>query len=379
MVIEPRFQKVADRFFELTESQPYGGASLAVFQFGVPVIDIWAGESRPGVEWQENTKSVVFSTSKGLLSIICHKLIQEGKINVDESVATYWPEFAQAGKENITVAMIMRHRSGLSAPREDLTLNDVEAITPVEEALASQEPIWEPDTGYLYHAGTIGQLLGKIVANVTGKSLNRYLQDEICKPLGVEAWYGIPTDKESEVAQLKSDGKNPRIKHPYGSPLYWNERAMTYGKAFIAEVDSFDGGYNDPRVHAFQHAGAGGITNARSIAKIYSSTVCITDGIRLLNDQSIANAISRPNPGRNVFNDPEPYPIHSLGFEVANPEHSPVLGPRMFAHDGLGGQQGFADPDSKIGFGYTTNWIPRVADGMARHRELTRVLKEILH
>ena len=118
--------------------------------------------------------------------------------------------------------------------------------------------------------------------------------------------------------------------------------------------------------------------NARSIAKIYSATVADTDGQRILNDQTIINAISRPNQGPNIFNDPAPYPIWSLGFEVANPAHSPVIGPRMFGHDGLGGQQGFADLDSRISFGYTTNWIPRVADGMARHRELTRVLKEVL-
>ena len=378
MLIESRFEEVASTFFQLTEKQPYGGASLAIFDHGKPVIDIWAGEAAPGIPWSENTKSVVFSTSKGLLSIICHKLIQDGILDVDEKVSTYWPEFSAAGKEEITVAMVMRHRAGLSAVREDLTLEDVESIEPVERALASQEPIWIPDTGYLYHAGTIGHLLGKIIFNITGKRLNQHLQELLCKPLGVEAWYGIPADKEGEVALLKSDGNIPRGNFPTGSPEYWNERAMTYGKAFTSDVDSPTGGFNDPRIHKIEHAGAGGITNARSIAKIYSATVADTDGQRILNDQTIINAISRPNQGPNVFNDPAPYPIWSLGFEVANPAHSPVIGPRMFGHDGLGGQQGFADLDNRISFGYTTNWIPRVADGMARHRELTRVLAKVL-
>jgi CubicO group peptidase (beta-lactamase class C family) len=180
MFIKNQFQPVADKFFALTAEQLYGGASLCIYQNGAPVLDIWAGEARPGVAWQEDTKSVVFSTSKGLLSILMHRLIEQGVINPDEKVSTYWPEFANNGKENITVAMIMRHRSGLSAVREDLTLADLQEMERIEGALARQKPIWEPDTGYLYHAGTIGQLLGRIIYNVTGKRVNQFLQEEIC-------------------------------------------------------------------------------------------------------------------------------------------------------------------------------------------------------
>ena len=379
MLIDPRFAPVADKFFALTKEQPYGGAALCIYQNGAPVLDIWAGEAQPGQAWEESTKTVVFSTSKGLLSILMHQLIESGEINPDEKVSTYWPEFGVNGKENITVAMIMRHRSGLSAVREDLTLADLQDTSRIEAALARQAPIWEPDTGYLYHAGTIGQLLGKIIFNVTGKRVNQLLQDKLAKPLNVEAYFGSPANIENEIAQLKSDDAPIDIEYEFESPLYWNKRAMTYGNAFIGHVDDFIGGYNDPAVHALEHAGAGGITNARSVAKIYSATVVQTDGIRLLSDSSIEAAISRPNPGRNVFGDPEPYPVHSVGFIVANPSHSPVLSAKTFGHDGLGGQQGFADLNHKIGFSYVTNWIPMVADGMARHREITKVLKSVVN
>ncbi|CAN2225506.1 AmpC Beta-lactamase class C and other penicillin binding proteins [Candidatus Nanopelagicaceae bacterium] len=369
---------VADKFFSLTEEQPYGGAALAIYQNGVPVLDIWGGEARPGLAWQKDTKSVVFSTSKGILSILVHQLIQDGFIDPDEKVSKYWPEFAANGKENVTVAMIMRHRSGLSAVRDDLTFEDLQSVIPVENALANQKPIWEPDTGYLYHAGTIGQLIGKIIFNVTGMRINELLQSKIARPLSVEAWYGIPSEVEKDVTFLKSDDAPINASPVFESPEYWNIRAMTYGNAFRGHVDDFEGGYNDPRTHALEHAGAGGISNARSVAKIYSSVVCETDGVRLLSDETIMKAISRPNPGPNIFGDPAPYPIHSLGFIVANPVHSPVLSPRTFGHDGLGGQQGFADLDHRIGFSYVTNWIPMVKDGMARHREITKVLAEVL-
>ena len=377
MLIDAPFQAVADKFFSLTADQPYGGAALCVYQHGTPVLDIWAGEARPGNPWEENTKSVVFSTSKGLLSIIGHQLIQDGLLDPDEKVSHYWPEFAANGKENVTVAMIMRHRSGLSAVREDLTFEDLQKVTPVEEALARQLPIWEPDTGYLYHAGTIGHLLGKIYFNITGKRLNHLLQEIIAKPLGVEAYFGTLPEIENQIAQLKSDDA-PLIDYPFESPLYWNRRAMTFGKAFTGHIDDFVGGYNDPRTHQLEFAGAGGVTNARAVAKTYSALVHETDGVRILNDETITNAISRPNSGRNVFGDPEPYPIHSLGFIVANPEHSPVLSNTTFGHDGLGGQQGFADQKHGIGFSYVTNWTPIIADGMARHREITKVLAEVL-
>lgn len=377
MLIDARFQVVADKFFSLTAEQPYGGAALCVYQHGKPVLDIWAGEASPGKLWEEDTKSVVFSTSKGLLSIIGHRLIQDGLIDPDEKVAHYWPEFAANGKENVTVAMIMRHRSGLSAVREDLTFEDLQKLTPVEDALARQVPIWEPDTGYLYHAGTIGHLLGKIYFNITGKRLNQLLQEIVAKPLGVEAYFGTSPEIENQIAQLKSDDA-PLIDYPFESPLYWNRRAMTFGKAFIGHVDDFVGGYNDPRTHQLEFAGAGGVTNARAVAKTYSALVRETDGVRILSDEIIEKAISRPNIGPNVFNDPAPYPIHSLGFIVANPEHSPALSDTTFGHDGLGGQQGFADQKNEIVFGYVTNWIPMVANGMARHREITKALKNLL-
>ncbi len=377
MLILEQFQPVADKFFALTAEQPYGGAALCIYQNGLPVLDIWAGEQRPGVAWEENTKSVVFSTSKGLLSIIGHYLIQQGLLDPDERVAHYWPEFAANGKEDITVAMIMRHRSGLSAVREDLTFDDMLKLTPVEDALARQKPIWEPDTGFLYHAGTIGHLLGKIYFNITGKRLNQLLQEIIASPLRVEAYFGTPAEIENQITHLKSDDA-PLIDYPFESPLYWNRRAMSFGKAFVGHVDDFVGGFNDPRAHQMEFAGAGGVMNARAIAKTYSALVHETDGGRILSDDTVKKAISRPNIGPNIYGDPAPYPIHSLGFIVANPVHSPVLSDTTFGHDGLGGQQGFADQVHKIGFGYCTNWIPMVADGMARHREITNVLAEVL-
>ena len=98
MIVEPLFQRVADQFFQQVSDQPYGGASLAIFQNGRPVVDIWAGESSPGNKWSRDTKCVVFSATKGFLTLLVLRAVERGEIDVDERVSSYWPEFGCNGK-----------------------------------------------------------------------------------------------------------------------------------------------------------------------------------------------------------------------------------------------------------------------------------------
>lgn len=378
MLITPKLQPVADRFFEQVDHQPYGGAALCIFQDGQPILDIWAGESKPGKKWERDTSQVIFSTTKGLLTILFMRAVERGQIDINERVSKYWPEFGCNGKEDITVKMILRHRAGLNTTEETMTLDDILALAPVEDAFARQAPIYQPDSGFVYHALSIGHLLGKILYNVTGQRVRELIQEEISLPLGVSAWIGVPRDAKLDMAILKSDQPivKPAIKPD--TKEYWEDRAMGYGGAMGWLLDAENGGWNDPRIYQAEIAGAGGVTNARAIAKIYSAAAVETDGVKLLKDSTISEAIAHPNPGDNIFGDPQPHPIHSLGFIVANQQHCPALSNTTFGHNGLGGQQGFGDLDTRIGFGYTTNWVPVVADGMLRHRELTRILMDCL-
>ncbi len=378
MTIRAGFEVLADKFFDLTKKQPSGGAALCVYHNGHPIIDIWDGEASPGTPWKAESNVLVFSTTKGLLSILAHRAIEQGLIDINEKVSKYWPEFGCNGKENITVEMVMRHRSGLSAPREDLTFDDVLALQPVLDALARQSPIWEPDSGFAYHSISFGHLLGRIVSGATGMSIRDLMKRDISQPLNVPAWIGISPDVEVPIARLITD-TGPAAPIPaIDSDAYWMERAFSFGGALKKGLtDDFES-WNDPRIYQAEIAGAGGVTNARAIAKIYSATVVETDSIRLLQDKSIMEALNHRNPGDNIWGDPQPHPVHSLGFMVANPQHSPVLSDSTFGHEGLGGQQGFADLENRIGFGYVTNWVPLYEDGMKRHRELTRVLKSCL-
>ncbi len=377
MLIDPRLTKVAERFLQQVDEQPYGGAALAIYQDGKPILDIWAGESRPGAAWESETKSVIFSATKGILTILVLRAIERGELDINLPVAHYWPEFAAGGKSEITVKMVLRHRAGLNTTARDMTLQEILDLVPVEEMFATQEPIYSPDSGFVYHALSVGHLLGKILFNITGKRINQLLQEEIANPLGIPMWIGVPDSHGLDIALLKSDQPDHLPAFEYGSKDYWQAHAMGYG-FHQGKLDDEIGGWNDPRLHRAEIAGAGGITDARSIAKMYSAAVTETDGVRILSDEIIHESISHPNPGDNIFGEPQPHPIHSLGFIVANNQHCPAISKTTFGHNGFGGQQGFGDLDSRIGFGYVTNWVPAIADGMLRHRELTKILIESL-
>lgn len=377
MLINLRLSTVAERFFQQVKEQPFGGAALAIYRDGAPILDIWAGDSRPGNAWQKDTKTVIFSATKGILTILVLRAIERGELDINKPVALYWPEFAAGGKSEITLAMVLRHRAGLNTTARDMTLQEILDLVPVEQMFAAQEPIYPPDSGFVYHALSVGHLLGKILFNVTGKRINQLVQEEIAYPLNIPMWIGVPQDHQLDIALLKSDQPDDIAKFEYGTKEYWQSHAMGYG-SHNGKLDDLIGGWNDPRLHRAEIAGAGGISDARSIAKMYSAAVTKTDGVRILSDELIHLAISHPNPGDNIFGEPQPHPIHSLGFIVANDQHCPAISSTTFGHNGFGGQQGFGDLDSRIGFGYVTNWVPAVSDGMLRHRELTKLLIEAL-
>jgi CubicO group peptidase (beta-lactamase class C family) len=125
MLIDSKFQPIADLFFAQQERYPLGGSSLAIFKDGAPVVNIWQGEQAPGKQWNAQTVSVVFSCTKALTSIMAHRLVQEGKLDLEQKVSHYWPEFAQAGKENIPVKWLLQHKAGLSTTRRDLTMDEI--------------------------------------------------------------------------------------------------------------------------------------------------------------------------------------------------------------------------------------------------------------
>lgn len=372
--VDPRFSSVRGIFDDIIHGQPRGGAAFSVFVEGECVVDLTGGESRNGQPWTPDTVSTIFSCTKGVASIVVAQLVERGQCDPDSRVVRYWPEFGSVS-ETLTVRQLMEHRAGLSATRESLTLKEVLAGRPVLEALLSQEPLWTPGEGYAYHALTFGHLVGELILRITGNTVGEMLQSEIAVPLGVDAWIGIPHAAEGRVAELIAGSDFTRPAAVEGSGEYWDERAMTFGGAFaLAEIGAPGKGFNLPEVHQAELAGAGGITNARGLATIWSSVVTETNGVRLLSDETVAQMTERRITGPSVWGDPGPWWGRGFGVMLATDGKPEMLSEASFGHDGLGGQAGWADPTHRASIGFVSNYL---LSGGSEHERWIRLVAEV--
>jgi CubicO group peptidase (beta-lactamase class C family) len=377
------YDQVREAFVKAFEDKPNMGASLAIRVDGQEVVNLIGGTADHvvGSSWDEQTISVIFSCTKGLMSLLAAKAVEDGKLSYSDLVSKYWPEFAQAGKANVTVGDLLSHRSGLSAPRQDISTAEAIDWTFVTSLLASQEPLWEPGSGYAYHALTHGWLIGEVLRRVTGSSVSEQFRNIIADPLDADAWIGLPTEFSSRVAkmhagstlmQLVEEQKAARVP----GVIDWSHRAMTLGAAFPSELVNYEGGFNSQEIQEAEIPGAGGIANASALASIWSAAVTDTKGVRLLSDESVKLATQVVSEGKPVWDVPGPWPRFGMGFQLDG-EARRYLSPQGFGHDGAGGQVAFADPTHKVGFAFLTNQM-EAGDDM-RATSIIDALRQVLN
>ncbi len=377
--VAPGFEPVADAFAAAFDGRPAMGGALHITLEGESIVNLWAGtaDARTGRAWTGRTPSVVFSCTKGLVSILAARLVQEGRLDYAAPVSRYWPQFAAAGKGSVTVGQALAHQAGLSAPRADLTEDDIVDWDRVVTALAAQEPLWPLGSGYAYHALTHGWVAGEIIRRVTGQSVGEYFRDLVTSPLGVDAWIGLPDDKADDAAHLQvSPPLSALWAEEAAKPApNWPYKAMTLGQALPADLVSEDGGFNKQRIRAAEIPGAGGIATAEALATIWSATVVPTRGVRLIDDAVIAEATGTQSEGASVFGGEPPFCRWGYGFQLDSAARR-YLADGNFGHDGAGGQVGFADPVRRIGFGFVTNWMMGPED--QRATQILDVLRPLI-
>jgi CubicO group peptidase (beta-lactamase class C family) len=353
------------------------GAAFSAYHRGRLVVDVWGGIADPATQrpWERDSMILVYSTTKGATAIAAHKLAQEGLLDIDAPVASYWPEFAQEGKGNMPVRYLLSHRAGLAWVDEPLTLEQALAWEPMIHALERQKPSWEPGTAHGYHAITYGYLVGEVVRRVSGRSVGTYFREEIAEPLGLDFWIGLPEEHESRVAMLVGsltgdlDSANldadarASIAALIGPDSILG-KALTGGGAFAA-----DGIWNTRAVHAAEVPAAAGVSDARSIARMYAACVGEVDGIRILTPEQVAIASAQETEGPNVVLMNLDLQF-GLGFIVPSTLVS-LGGPRSFGHFGAGGSVGWADPDAELGFGYV---MSRMEMGLAGDNRSSRLV-----
>jgi CubicO group peptidase (beta-lactamase class C family) len=173
----------------------HGGAALSIWVEGQPVVETQTGvaDARTGRPWAENTLTATFSCTKGIASLLVAMLIDRGAIpSLEVPLSTIWPDFGTPGKGEISLGDALAHRAGVSAPRQDLALNEILDGVTLAAALAAQEPLWPPGTHHQYHTMTHGVITEQVVARVTGRSIGRFLADEVAGPLDADMWIGLP-------------------------------------------------------------------------------------------------------------------------------------------------------------------------------------------
>ncbi|MCX4734606.1 serine hydrolase [Streptomyces sp. NBC_01363] len=379
----PGFASLAEAFSTAFTGHDAMGAALCVRVAGETVVDLWGGiaDPRDRSPWTKDTTSVIFSCTKGLVSILAARLVQDGLLDYRTPVATYWPEFAAEGKEKITVADLLAHRSGLSAPRDLLNVEDVIDWDGVTGRLAAQQPLWTTGQGYAYHALTHGWLAGEVIRRITGKTVGQYFDELIAAPLQADAWIGIPRGARHQVAHLRAGTSLTALVAQQAAArvageIDWPERAMTLGNAFPPELVDATGGFNDPRIQAAELPGAGGIASARALASIWSSTVVETNGVRLLDAGTVTDATRPQTEGTPIFGGQPPFARWGMGFQLPSLARE-FLGPASFGHDGAGGQVAFADTTHQVGFAFLTNLMEAGPDHRATAivDELRRILR----
>jgi CubicO group peptidase (beta-lactamase class C family) len=354
---ELKFNRVKDAFAASFENGEEVGSAVAITLDGKPVVDLWAGhadqeKTRP---WTRDTIANVYSTTKGLIAICAHRLVDQGKLDFDAPVARYWPEFAQAGKDAIPVRWLFSHRAGVPAVRTELAPDALFDWDAMCTALAAQEPWWEPGTKHGYHALTYGWLAGEVIHRITGKTPGTYFHDELAKPLGLDAHIGLGAEHDARVANLI-----PSPPPPPGQPNLWAEVLQKpesmLAKAFANPKTMLRPGLvNSREWRAAEIPGANGHTEARSLARLYGalSRGGEVDGYRVLSPEAIARCHVEQSCGLDeVLRIDTRF---SLGFMMSLPEAEIGPNPRSFGHPGAGGSLGYADPDAKIGFGYVMN------------------------
>jgi CubicO group peptidase (beta-lactamase class C family) len=345
-------QRIIDRF--IAEGDEVG-LQVAAYVDGKLAIDAWAGvaDEASGRPVDGETLFTSWSTTKGFVATCVHILADRGKLDYDEPISTWWPEFAANGKETATDRHALTHSIGVPQMPEGVTPEMMTNWDAMCAAIATLPPLWKPGTKTGYHSWTFGWINGEIIRRVDGRPIAQFAREELCDPLGIEDFYlGIPDEVEPRVATLRqAEDHRAFFESLTGLPA----QSMPLDVSTAAVV-------NRPDIRRASIPGGGGIMNARAIARHYAVLAGHgeLDGVRILSPEriDIIRAL-QTDANDEMFQTRE---RKGLGYFLGGPEaegSSAITGPNggEFGHAGNGGSHGFADPERRLAFGLTKNLL----------------------
>jgi CubicO group peptidase (beta-lactamase class C family) len=351
--VAPGFEAARDAFAaNFTRAGAYQevGAGFAVFYRGRLVVDLAGGHAdaartRP---WTRGTLINVWSATKAIPAAAVAQLVDRGKLSYGDTVASVWPQFVQGGKHEITVAQALSHQAGLPGFAEPTTVEDQYNWAGCVAKLEHQTPAWPPGTATSYHAMTFGWLAGELVRRVDGRSLGRYVAEEICGPIGADIHIGLPEALEPRVAEMLGPKVPPDAAAMAALP--------PAAQMALVNPQQLPTAPNARAWRAAEIPAANGQASALGLARFYAALVgggALEDG-RILSPTGVARLIApaAPKGRRDMFLGF----VDSWGMGVAL--NTPGIygpNPRAFGHSGWGGSFGCADPDVGVAIGYVCN------------------------
>lgn len=323
------------------------GGQLAAYHHGRLVVDLWAGEGVTG-----DSLPAVYSSTKGAAHLVVALLIQDGVIDPDRTVASYWPEFAAEGKGGSTVRELMSHRAGLVWADGGFGIGELADDRVIARRLAGQRPYWTPGTEYGYHALTVGALTGEVVRRATGRSIQEVFEERVRAPHGLDFHLGLPEALEPRYVHIRPGVPTPaQAAEAAANPL--DPAGLTALASGLAEDPPLDlvALANTRAVRALGPASVGGVASARGLAGMYAAAVSGLDGrAPLLTPETVAEAGRVRWKGTDVVTGRSD--AFALGFEAVGAV-CPALGEGAFGHSGAAGSQAYADPVNGVAYGYT--------------------------
>lgn len=365
--VAPSFEEIKTEFRKNFVEHDEVGAACVIYYKGEKVVDLWGGyrDHKTHAPWEEDTLVLVFSVTKGIAAMTAAVAHSRGLLDYEERVTRYWPEFAQQDKENITVRQLLSHQAGLSAIDEPLTLETLADHDALAMILAKQKPAWVPGTKYGYHMWSFGWYISELIRRIDPqhRSLGRFFQDELAKPLDLEFYIGLPVEiPDSRIANaipvnairgILSLGKHPYIRSALNplksksitSRTVWNPKGLTNHNNM-----------NRRDFRSVEIPSENGIGQVRSIAKAYSVFATGGKELNLEKDTIEALTMSAIPPSSGLRDEVMLIDVSfSLGFTKPYHDFRFGISNKAFGFAGASGSFAFADPDAQVGYAYAPN------------------------
>jgi CubicO group peptidase (beta-lactamase class C family) len=376
------FEAVRDAFAENFSRRHELGGACCVYYRGEKVVDLWGGvrNKATGEPWEEDTMVLVYSSTKGLAAMTLAVAHSRGWLDYEQLVCRYWPEFAQQGKENITVRQLLAHQAGLFAFDEPVDKSVVADLDRLAVVLARQKPAWEPGTRQAYHAISLGYYESELLRRVDPhhRSLGQFFQDEIASPLGLDFYIRLPESIPN--TRLATLAKPSLFRALLGFPIRFSLAAFNPRSNIRRALMGSEFPHDEQHIYArnLEVPSGGGVGTARAMAHAYS--VFATGGRELQLRPETLQALSAQaiSPTHGFYDE---CMMGDVQFSLGFMKPSPVLSfgsEGSFGSPGFGGSLGFADPKAGIGYAYVTNQMGAALTGDPRDLALRNAVYSII-